>query len=190
MNKKLKLTMAAISIVYLSGCSFTASNYGASFENVETIKKLGSVEVSVSDFTASKSTSGIACRGAGSVVTPNKETFEDYIHKAFVSELKLAGVYSDSAPIELKGHFTKIDFSSNIGNGNWSFELTASSSKDESIQIVSKHEFSTNWVADKACQQVAQELSPAVQVLIKDIVSNPEFKKLISSTEDNLAQKI
>lgn len=185
-----KLLVVGFFVVYLSGCSFTASNYGASFENVETIKELGSVQVFVEDFTATTSTSSIACRGAGSVVTPNKETFESYIHKAFVSELKLAGIFSETAPITLKGHFTKIDFNSNIGNGKWAFELTATSDQDESVNIVSKHEFSTNWVADKACQQVAQALVPAVQNLIGDIVKHSKFKELISNEKQDLAKKI
>jgi hypothetical protein len=58
------------------------------------------------------------------------------------------------------------------------FDVSVSDGNGMSYQVNSIFNFSTNWVADKACQQVAQAFVPAVQNLIKDIVSKPEFKSL------------
>jgi hypothetical protein len=58
------------------------------------------------------------------------------------------------------------------------------------LNITSKHEFSTNWVADKACQQVAQEFSPAVQFLIRDLITNPKFKDLVAPVKSVVVTKI
>ncbi len=89
--------------------------------------------------------------------------------------MKLAGIYSDDASIQLKGHLSQIDFSS-IGTGHWVFELTASSSNNSKIQLESMYEFSSAFVADRACQQVAQAFSPVVQKLIGDFVRHPDFQ--------------
>lgn len=181
MDKIIKIITISFIALYFSGCSFNTSKYGASFENIEALKNYNGIEIAVKPFTSVKpGNSSITCRGAGAVVTPGKESFETYIYDAFVSELKVAGIYQEQAEIVLSGHFTDIDFNSNIGNGKWVFELTATSNNDSTLQISTKHEFSTNWVADKACQQVAQEFAPAVQVLIRDLITNPEFKQLIS----------
>jgi hypothetical protein len=187
----IKIMIIGLAAIYISGCSFNTSKYGASFENIETLKNYNGVQVAVKPFTSGKpGKSSITCRGAGSVVTPSKESFESYIHNAFVSELKLAGIYEEQSEIALNGHFTKIDFNSNVGNGKWIFELTASSNKDNTLKISTNHEFSTNWVADKACQQVAQEFSPAVQFLIRDLITNPKFKELIAPEKTELVTKI
>jgi len=191
MLRTIKIAAIAAAAMYVSGCTFTTSGYGVSVDNVTTMKNLGETQISVSDFTSSKpGGSSITCRGAGPVATPNKEPFEKYIQEAFKSELKLAGLYSESSPIKFNGHFTKIDFNSNIGAGKWMFELTASSNDTEKSNITSRHEFSTNWVADKACQQVAQAFSPAVQTLIKDLIKDPMFKELVKTKSNGLASKI
>ena len=191
MNKTIKIIITGLTAIYISGCSFNTSKYGASFENIETLKNYNGVKVAVKPFTSILAgKSSISCRAAGSVITPKGESFESYIHDAFVSELKVAGIYQEQSEITLNGHLSKIDFNSNIGNGKWVFELTASSTTDESLNITSKHEFSTNWVADKACQQVAQEFSPAVQLLIRDLITNPKFKDLVAPVKSVVVTKI
>jgi hypothetical protein len=191
MHKTIKIMITGIVAIYISGCSSNTSKYGASFENIETLKNYNGVQVAVKPFTSVKpGQSGITCRGVGSVVTPNKESFESYIHNAFVSELKVAGIYKEQSEITLNAHFTEIDFNSNVGNGKWIFELTASSNNDKTVQISTRHEFSTNWVGSTACQQIAQEFSPAVQFLIRDLITNPKFKELIAPVKTELVTQI
>ena len=180
MNKVIQLLVLAISILYVTGCStYKVNNYGMSADNIELMKELDGLQVSIKEITASKpGVTKIQCRGAGPVSTPNKETFEAYIKDALVSELKLAGIYSESSNIKISGTVKKLDFSSNIGAGKWMFDVSVSDEDGMSYQVNSIFNFSTNWVADKACQQVAQAFVPAVQNLIKDIVANPKFKAL------------
>ena len=78
----------------------------------------------------------------------------------------------------IRGMLHEVDFNSNIGAGKWVFRLAVSSSVSPGITVETKHEFSTNWGGDKACQQVAQAFAPAVQRLISDLVSNPGFQAL------------
>ena len=55
----------------------------------------------------------------------------------------------------------------------------------DGYQVKSIYEFSTNWVGDKACQQVAQAFEPAVEKLIKKIVEHPEFPSLVGNPKTN-----
>lgn len=174
--KFVSLTVIAIAAL-VSGCAYNASPYGASVKNVDAIKSSNIKSVAVAPFTASKpGQSSITCRAAGNVnVAPN---FESYIEKAFIDELKLAGVYNPAAPLVLSGKLEAIDFSSGMTDGNWSFTLTVTNNRKESFTTTSTAPFSGSFSADKACQEVAQAFAPSVQKLIEDVVRNPKFKEL------------
>ncbi|WP_291013832.1 hypothetical protein [Hydrogenophaga sp.] len=163
----------------LTGCAYNASPYGASVANVESIRSISIPPVAVGRFEATKpGVASITCRAAGPVtVSPS---FETYIEKAFIDELKLAGVYDPNAKLVLVGKLEEIDFSSGITDGRWIFKLTISNGRNESFTTSSVFGFSGSFVADKACQEVAQAFGPAVQKLISDVVRDPKFKKLAS----------
>jgi len=160
-----------------SGCTYHTSQYGASIRNVETIKANNIKPVAVAQFTSAKpGLASITCRAAGPVsVTPS---FEAYIEKAFIDELKLAGAYDPASNITLAGRLEEVDFSSGMSDGNWTFTLMVSNNRNESFTTKSAFGFSGSFVADKACQEVAQAFSPAVQKLIEDVVQDPKFKQL------------
>jgi hypothetical protein len=168
-------TLAAVAM--LSGCAYNASPYGASVKNVESIKFLNIKPVAVSKFESSKpGLASITCRAAGPVtVSPS---FESYIEKAFIDELKLAGVYDPASSVVVSGKLEEVDFSSGMTDGKWLFTLVVSNARKESVSIKSVYGFSGSFVADKACQEVAQALGPAVQKLIEDVVRDPKFKQI------------
>jgi hypothetical protein len=171
----------------LSGCAFNISPYGASINNVEAIKKHSGAKIAVANFTSSKpGLRAIACRGAGPVNTPNDQSFESYVRNAFVDELKLAGIYDPQSSAILSGRLDKVDFNSNIGAGKWVLSVTVSNGKS-SYAVDSIYPFSTNWVADKACQQVAQAFEPAVQKLLGTLVSDPRFGALAAQEQQGAA---
>ena len=161
----------------LSGCAYNVSPYGASVKNVESIRSLGIKPVSVASFTSSKpGQSSITCRAAGPVtVSPS---FETYIEKALIDELKLAGAYDANSTLVLKGKLEEIDFSSGITDGKWLFTVTVSNTRNESFTTKSIFGFSGSFVAEKACQETAQAFAPAVQKLVEDLVRDPQFKKI------------
>lgn len=169
--------IAVASVSILSGCAYNAAPYGASVANVESIKSLGIKPVSVAKFSSSQpGQSSITCRAAGPVsVSPS---FETYIEKALIDELKLAGAYDASSKLILNGKLEEIDFSSGITDGKWLFTITVSNARNQSFTTKSIFEFSGSFVADKACQETAQAFAPAVQKLVQDIVRNPQFRKI------------
>lgn len=174
-----RLTIVGV-VGIVSACGYNINPYGASVQNVETIKALRISPVAVEKFTTFEpELTSIGCRAAGPVRTPNEQSFEKIIESALTDELKLAGVYDPKSPAIIKGHLEYITFNSNIGAGKWTIKVKISSKANpEGFLVDSQHEFSTNWVADKACQQVAQAFGPAVQDLISKIVSHPQFKSL------------
>ena len=172
-----KLAAMLVSTTLLSGCAYNVSPYGVSVQNVETIKTYNLKPVSVGKFQASKpGNASITCRAAGPVVV--SPSFEVYIEKAFVDELKLSGIYDPSSPLVLTGKLEAVDFSSGMTDGNWSFTLTVTNARNESFTTNSKFGFSGSFVADKACQEVAQAFGPAVQKLVGDAVRDPKFRQI------------
>lgn len=179
--KFLKILIAGIGVIYMTGCGYVTSNYGASPDNVGSIRDLGYIKVSVNDFTSSTGSprTSISCRAAGPISNKDSKSFEHYIRDAFVNDLKMAGVYAESAEISISGEISEVDFNSNIGAGKWIIKAKVQSSISEGYTVESLYEFSTNWVADKACQQVAQAFEPAVEDLIAKIVTHPGFRSLV-----------
>lgn len=133
--------------------------------------------IAVGRFKAAKpGQSTITCRAAGPVtVSPS---FEACIEKAFIDDLKLAGVHEPSSTLVLTGKLEEVDFSSGISDGNWMFTLEVTHSRNESLTTKSKFNFSGSFVADKACQELAQAFSPAVQRLVEDVIRDPTFKQI------------
>lgn len=171
--KILSLTAVA-AVVLLSGCAFKTSPYGASVQNVEAIKASNLKPVAVATFKSAKpGLNSITCRAAGPVTV--EPSFEAYVQKALIDELKLAGAYDPASPVVLSGTLEAVDFSSGITDGNWTFSLAVANSRNESFTTKSSYGFSGSFVADRACQEVAQAFVPAVQQLIKDVVKNPKF---------------
>lgn len=173
---KTSLTVFAAAAL-LTGCAYNSSPYGASVRNVEAIRAGNIKPVSVGQFTSGQpGKSSIVCRAAGPVtVSPH---FEGYIERAFIDELKLANAYNSQSPIVLSGRLDQVDFSSGMSDGKWLFTLTVSNQRQESFTTESSFGFSGSFVADKACQEVAQAFSPAVQKLIEDVVRHPRFSQL------------
>ncbi|MBI3561576.1 MAG: hypothetical protein HY080_07675 [Gammaproteobacteria bacterium] len=172
------LSLAVVILAALiSGCAYNASPYGASIRNVESIKSANIKPVAVAPFKSSKpGLDSITCRAAGPVIV--KPNFETYIEKALIDELKLAGVYNQNSELVLTGNLENVDFSSGMTDGKWIFSLIVSNNKNQSFTANSTYEFSGSFIADKACQEVAQAFGPAIQKLIEDVVQNPKFRQL------------
>jgi hypothetical protein len=168
----------------LAACSHMTPHYGLSAANIETIHQVGGAtpaKVSVGAFSAAQpGQHAITCRAAGGVGTPDGEPFATYVQNALVSELKVANVYAADSKIRIDGKLDNIDFNSNIGAGKWLVDLTVSGPGIETFAIHESYPFSTNWVADKACEQVAAALQPAVQETLGKLYASSGFKTLVA----------
>ena len=142
------------------------------------LRSLNGTKLNVGGFSASKpGQTEIMCRGVGPIRTPDGQTFENFIRKALVDELKIAEVYSSSASVTLVGNLDSIDFSSN--SGTWNLALTINSSNGNTLSVSENYSYATSFYGETACYQTAQALMPAVQNLVGELVSIAEFNSLI-----------
>jgi hypothetical protein len=174
-------TLAAlvVSAVVLAGCStYSVSRYSASADDVVTLRKLPPNSVSVGPFTSpGQPVSEIACRAVGPIKTPDGEPYAEFVRKALISELKMAGAYSDSAPTQITGVLNNIDFSST--SGTWNLGLTLVSSNGRTLGVTEAYPFTSSFNGETACNQTAQALMPAVQDLIGKAVQNDAFMTML-----------
>lgn len=172
--------LCVVAVVVLSGCStYAASRYSVSVDNVVAIKAHEGKRVNVGPFSG-VTESDIMCRGGDPVKTPDGETFADYIRKALVDEVRLAGIFSTSAPVTLAGNLNSVDFSSNVGLWDLSFTMTSSNGK--TMTVTEQYEYATSFNGDTACNQTAQAFMPAVQNLVGKVVRSPNFAALLDPT--------
>lgn len=180
--KKIPGIMLILLMSFISGCiTYHGQNYGVSADNISSLNKLQSntkTKIKSVEFTSySPGRSRMGCRAAGPISTPNGEPFDQYIKEAFIDELKIANLYDPNKGIEVKGHLKKIATGSGIGNARWVIHVDYSSPGKETFSVNIEHKTRSSWLADKACLELAHGLGPAVQKLLKETFSNPEFIK-------------
>jgi hypothetical protein len=177
MKKFAFLTMA---VLLATGCStMTPARYSISVDNNVVLKQYAGATVEVATMTAADSYNA-NCRLMGPIEAADGMSIPEFVQKAFNDEFKFAGIHSGSG-IKLDGSLTKISFSSTSGlvNGTWDLGLTLKSSNGRSMMTESSYGFRSGFDAITACNQTAQALGPAVQDLIKKVVSDPQFATLI-----------
>ena len=173
----LPLTLVSLTVLF-SGCStYSASRYSINSDNVVAMRTLNGKMINVGSFSATKpGEKEIMCRGVGPIKTPDGEAFSEFVRKAFLDELKIASVYSATAPVTLTGNLDAIDFSS--ANGGWNLSLTVKSSNGKSLSVNESYPFTTSFFGETACNQTAQAFMPAVQNLVGKVVRSTEFLAL------------
>jgi hypothetical protein len=174
-----KIGLVSLVLLGVSGCStYSVNRYAVSVDNISSLKNMADSNINVGEFsTAGESQTSIMCRGVGPIKTPDGKSFEGFIRKAFIDELKMAEAFDADAPITLTGILDSIDFSS--ASGSWDISMTVNSSNGKSISIKESYSFTSSFYGETACNQTAQALMPAVQNLIGKIVQNENFPKLI-----------
>jgi hypothetical protein len=186
-KKRRQIMRSLLSVIvmalFISGCStYAANRYSISVDNVTALKTLTDKQINVGQFTATKpGLSEIMCRGVGPIKSPDGETFENYIRKAFIDELKLAELYSVNSSVTLTGNLDNIDFSSN--SGTWNLAATIKSTNGKVVTVSENYSYTTSFYGETACNQTAQALMPAVQDLISKIIRHPDFPTLVEARQ-------
>ncbi len=120
----------------------------------------------------------LLCRLAGPVVVAPGKTLTQYVQDAFQEELFAAQVYLPTSPNVLNGTIEALQFSS-VSPASWDISMKISSTTNTAGYSVSvKFPFGTSWDAMSACKNVADAFGPAVQELLKQVVSHPDFATL------------
>ncbi|MEZ0233303.1 MAG: hypothetical protein ACAH12_10720 [Methylophilaceae bacterium] len=172
-----------LSSLFLFGCSHNSPRYAPSVTNQEKLKNIATQaldkKVATETFTAvSPGRKSIVCRAAGTVTPPDGKSFEKYLEDAFVGELKMSGLYASTGQ-KISGKLQELDFNSNIGAGKWIIKMEFSCAGKSPFIVESQYDFSTNFIADIACEQVSQALPAATQDFIEKVVDNQGFKNCL-----------
>jgi len=178
------LMTAAVAVVALTlvGCETTNSiPYKASTANIITVQQsLGATGKKVSLGSVSMAP-GVEesplCRLMGPVKVAPGKTPAEYIKDAFQEELFAAQVYAPGAPTVIEASITELSFSS-VSPANWIIAMHVRSNTSPGYDVRIEFPFNTSWTAYSACQNVADAFGPAVQELLKKVVSDPGFAKL------------
>jgi len=176
--KKL-LIISAVAMI-ASGCStYSATRYSISTDNVMVLRSLNGKTINVGAFTSTvPGQKEIMCRGVGPIKTPDGEPFSSFIRKALLDELKIANIYSASAPVTLTGNLDALDFSSH--GGSWNLRLTVKASNGKSMTAIEDYSYTSSFYGETACNQTAQAFMPAVQNLVGKVVNSPDFLALVA----------
>ena len=168
-----------LAVMLLTGCSsYAVPRYGVSVANATALKRIGAAPVSVGKFTATgESKKDITCRAVGPIKTPDERPFEEYLRKALIDELQVAGIYAESAVVVLTGNLDQIDFSSS--EGKWTLAMTVKSTNGRALTVANSHDYDTSFIGEKGCALTAQAFPPAVQTLIGKLVHHPDFTGLL-----------
>ena len=178
----LKKITTVLLISLMAACStYTTPRYSINADTNVALKSLGVSGVSVGAFSG-PSTFDNSCRAAGPLSPPDGMSHTEYLRKALEDELKVAGAHAATTPkVVLTGALNKLEFSSSVGvtGGFWGLDLTVSSSNGRKVSLTERYEFQSGFIADTACKQTAEAYFPAVQNLIRKLVTSPEFKSLV-----------
>ncbi|XPV68247.1 MAG: hypothetical protein ACNI25_13150 [Halarcobacter sp.] len=170
----------ASSAILFTGCGIKSSEYSASAQNVQTLKKYKNTKIGVSSFSAKNpGQHSTLCRLAETITTPNDESYETYIEKALKEELMMAGLYDEKSKIKINGYLEEVVGSSMLGDAYWKFKIKVSSSNGEEFTVTTKKDYSSSFLAYTACNNMGSTFQPSVKQLITDIINDERFASLL-----------
>ncbi len=178
----MKVIAIASLALLAAGCSTTNSiPYKASTQNVIHIQntfKASNSKVTLGNFSLA---SGIEeepmCRLMGPVKVAPGKTLPAFIKEAFQEELFLAQAYDTASPISIEGQIERLSFSS-VSPAHWDLAMRVSTAKSPGYSVAVKYNFATSFDAWSACKNVADAFSPAVQELLRQVITHPQFSQL------------
>ncbi len=182
MKRTAPITLVFILAALLSGCETTNSiPYKASTANVISIQQSLQTQgkkVSVGKINLAPGVEeSPMCRLNGPVKVAPGKSLPQYITDAFQEELFMAQVYQPNAPTVINGRLEALSFSS-VSPANWDITMSVKSNTSAGYTVSVKYPFDTSWTAYSACKNVADAFGPAVQELLKQVVTHPQFGSL------------
>ena len=110
---------------------------------------------------------------------PDRQSFAQFIREAFVDELSLAGLVADKSGMEVRGSIKSLDVNCNVGTGLWTIAFEYSVAGKPSVLVKTDYEFEGAFAGVTVFNNAQQALVPAVQELIRQIVTSVEFQSAV-----------
>lgn len=174
------IIMAFVAATIIGCSTFVPQRYSLSADSNQALKTIKSGSVNIGAFSGPAEFDS-NCRAAGSIEPPDGMTYEAYVRKALIDELKVAGLLQDQAKRTITGKLNKLAFSSSKGitGGVWEIDIALTSTNGQTMTVRESYEFKSGFDAGTACKQTADAFMPAVQNLVLTIVTSPDFQNLL-----------
>ena len=169
-----QIVVLSFVLLFVSGCAQIADRYTPSATNVMALKS-SDKSYSVGRFTVSKSvpTDEIACLSL-TIKPPENKTFSEFIRESLITDLIIAGVYSENSPNELTANLenVELDTSALYKTSDWHIELTLSL-QNKSRKVATKYSFRSINIHKTACEVSAERFPDAVREVVFKIATSP-----------------
>lgn len=183
----MKKIIATVFALVLGACSsmltYMPPHYSVATDNTMALKKTGAGNINVGSFTKTAEFDNSCGITAGVVGMPDNLSFEGYIQKGLVDELKLAGMFDDKAPkITLSGEVEQLSFFSrrDIYTSTWKIGVHLNSSNGKTVYVTDQYNFDAGAGSKADCQKIADYYMPAVQKILGKLITAPEFQSLVT----------
>lgn len=182
MKKTLTLGLITAGALLMSGCANKVPTYSNSAQNMRAVKTIAATAtpVRIGKFSATnEGESKVMCRLATPVGTPDGMTFAKYIEDALATELEMGNMIDPKSKITVTGNLDSLYGSTMLGNAYWEFKVTIASNNGKSFTVNSRYDYESSYTAYSACSEMQRSYLPAVQQLVNQIVTHPQFGELL-----------
>lgn len=167
-----------------TGCTVVAGTYGNSIDAQATLrsaKEKNANAVSVGKFKHSGVSDNYSTGCRGGEIRP-QQTFSNYIRAALVDELRLAGLYEQTSPINVVADISKLDVSTG-SDASWTIVVIFSIGEATHTSTVS-HSFTSSIDGAAVCENAGQAFPTAVQKIVSQFFLSKEFNDAIFAGKD------
>lgn len=182
------LILSSLSFI-ISGCSIKVPDkfykyeipaYSASSDNVMEMRTI-TTKINIGKFTSYNKDEKPGCRlGVGYITTQDGTSLDTYIEKAFIKELKLAGIYDKNAKITISGYIKEYISSSLLADAHWTININIISNNKKQFNIVHTTKYNASLIGMTACHEdMPNAFKKTVKELILNIITHKKFKTLL-----------
>lgn len=184
MKIKFLVSLAAVSVFILSGCSTIAPQYSGSRENVEALQSMPPTKLSVGRFYDDHNPANnekLNLRGLNTMSSAYGETYAGYVEQALRQDLTIADRYSSESSLMITGVLKKnsLDISSSFATGTSICEVEFSVMQNKNSiykkTLTQNHEWESSFVGAIAIPKAKEEYTVTVQKIINKLFKDQEF---------------
>lgn len=192
--RKVRLAAGLALLLGLGGCATVpAPVYQPSVRNTEALLRQKDTPLGAGTFSASPGVANtkLSVRGNPLQAGGATGTFSGYLRNALVTELKTAGRYDDHAPLQVDGVLTGNKLEAGIGKGHATvsahFTVSRTGEKLYDRTLTANQEWDSSFIGAIAVPAAFQNYAGAVQKLIGELVSDPDFVRATGGTRPEAA---
>lgn len=191
MKIKFLISLAAMSVFLLSGCSTIAPQYTGSRENVEALQSVSATKVNVGRFYDDHNPANnqkLNLRGLNTMSSAYGETYAGYVEQALRQDLTIADRYSSESPVMITGILKKnnLDISSSfaVGISICEVEFSVLQNKNSIYKktLTQNHEWESSFAGAIAIPKARDEYTVTVQKIINRLFKDQEFIEAMKKT--------